>query len=499
MRTPALAVLWESWQLSRLGLAIMVFVATFGGAALIVSPMDAGWSATLAMMLAGYLALIGHAWAGKVDARKGFSLALGFARPIPTWVLVSVPMAYVGVTCAVTYLVPVLILQVLFGIAFPLLPVAALLVTLSLAALAANWGTPKSAVRFVAPGLIMLAIMWYSTTLTAGNVLAPDRWPDLFSFSAWPYVWMALICVAAIGSTIAGVARQRRGDDGFGWGIRTAIGAAGRRLPQPLSRVAALVRLPCPVSSPNPCATLVRDENRGRSRARAGLLSAIVMSLVVTVVIYLGESGDTYVAYSTAALMFAPFVPLVAGFRIMPGVRRKQGVTYLSAFEATRPVGTARLVGLKVAVTSLAVLLSWIAIGTASWVLPGPLQRVARHPGAAEFAGDLPEMKADFSAGLLSATWVDLALLVAVLVAYVATLIASAGVVRAFFLRNARAVLVGGLLAAVYGVGLIYAFATGRPLSEPSKSSIAPVLLAILALSMLVLIFAAWKWSHKTA
>lgn len=217
-----------------------------------------------------------------------------------------------------------------------------------------------------------------------------------------------------------------------------------------------------------------------------GLLSAIVMSLVVTVVIYLGESGDTYVVYSTAALMFAPFVPLVAGFRVMPGVRRKQGVTYLSAFDATRPVGTARLIGLKVAVTSLAVLMSWIAIGTASWVLPGPLQRVARHPGAAEFAGDLLEMKADFSAGLLSATWVDLALLVAVLVAYVITLIASAGVVRAFFLRNARAVLVGGLLAAVYGVGLIYAFATGRV----SQSGISAHVSVVAAAGVLLAVYA---------
>ncbi|MGH7576244.1 MAG: hypothetical protein ACREM1_14100, partial [Longimicrobiales bacterium] len=111
-----MAVLWESWRLSRLGLAIKVFVAVFGGAALIVSPMDTGWSATFALMLAGFMAWTGFVWAVNVDSRKGFSMALGFARPIPTWMLVSVPMAYVGITCAVTYLVYVLVLQAALGI-----------------------------------------------------------------------------------------------------------------------------------------------------------------------------------------------------------------------------------------------------------------------------------------------------------------------------------------------------------------------------------------------
>ena len=43
MWTPATAVLWESWRLSRRKLAVLMFMSTLGGAALIVSPLEGDW------------------------------------------------------------------------------------------------------------------------------------------------------------------------------------------------------------------------------------------------------------------------------------------------------------------------------------------------------------------------------------------------------------------------------------------------------------------------
>ena len=90
MWTPATAVLWECWRLSRRSLAILMLTAAFGGAALIVSPLDGDWSARLALVLAGFLALCGQAWAQNLDSRTGFTMRLGFTRPIPTWVSIAI-------------------------------------------------------------------------------------------------------------------------------------------------------------------------------------------------------------------------------------------------------------------------------------------------------------------------------------------------------------------------------------------------------------------------
>ncbi len=92
MWTPATAVLWESWRLSRRKLAVLLFMSTLGGAALIVSPLEGDWGATLALVLAGFPGMFGQVWTQNLDSRKGFALRLGFTRPIRTWVLVSVPM-----------------------------------------------------------------------------------------------------------------------------------------------------------------------------------------------------------------------------------------------------------------------------------------------------------------------------------------------------------------------------------------------------------------------
>ena len=217
MWTPAAAVLWESWRVSRVRLAVLMFLATLGGAGLIVIPLEGDWSTTLALVLAGFLALFAP-WAQSVDSRTGFTMQLGFARPIRTWVLVSVPMAYVGVSCAATYLVPVIALRVAFDIPFPLLPVAALVSTLSVVFVARSWWTGDSVRQRVVPAILWLfGAIWFMSNrggvIGLANDMAPDRWSEIFSFSATTYGWMLFISATAFGVAINGVARQRRGDD----------------------------------------------------------------------------------------------------------------------------------------------------------------------------------------------------------------------------------------------------------------------------------------------
>lgn len=117
---------------------VMLF-STLGGAAVLIWRGGRDQGPALAILLAGLLALSGRAWADHLDNRSGFTMTLGFVRPIPTGVLVSVPMAYVALSTAIAYLFPMIVLRGAFGVAFPLLPVAALVATVSLAILASQW------------------------------------------------------------------------------------------------------------------------------------------------------------------------------------------------------------------------------------------------------------------------------------------------------------------------------------------------------------------------
>ena len=168
MWNPATAVLWESWRLSRLPMAIAMFLATLGGAALIVLPFPGEMGVTLTVPWVIYLAWFSQHWALKIDGRKGFSLLAGFSRPIPTWVLVTVPMAYVAASSAVTYLVPILVLRTAFGIPFPHLPVAGLVSTLSLSLGAFSWSSANPVRRrFLVAALWLIGMSWFLGALMA--------------------------------------------------------------------------------------------------------------------------------------------------------------------------------------------------------------------------------------------------------------------------------------------------------------------------------------------
>jgi hypothetical protein len=61
------------------------------------------------------------------------------------------------------------------------------------------------------------------------------------------------------------------------------------------------------------------------------------------------------------------FVTLLLGGNAF-GIRRRQGRTYVSAFEATQAYGTAQLAALKLLVKSVCVLAALVAIGVSAWI-----------------------------------------------------------------------------------------------------------------------------------
>lgn len=365
MRTPTQALLWEAWRLSRLHLAMSILASTILGAVFIVLIVEDDLGATLAMLLAAFLAFTAWVWAARGD-RKGFVMHLGFTRPVPTWLLVGVPMGYVGVSVGIAYLVPVILLRALFGFPFPMLPVAALTATLSILFLASRWWTGSAALQIVGSTLLyLLGMIRFFAGQTEANDLPPDRWSEMFAYTATDYGLLALASLVAAGFTIAGVSRQRIGADGVAAFRRPSGTEPAPRLAR-LHRFAERWRLSCPTSSPIHAQLWFETIAVGLPVLRSGLLIA----LGVAVLVWMMEVFDVSVAARASIAIIVtvtPILPLLTAIRSMLGLRRLQGRAYLTPFAAAVPTRTIELVALKLGVAAVTIVIAWSAIAFSTW------------------------------------------------------------------------------------------------------------------------------------
>ena len=322
--------------------------------------------------------------------RPGFPLSLNYTRPVRTAVIVWLPMAYLTAVSSAVYLVSALLLRVTSGYAFPLLPVAAWIAALTLIGLAATWSTRNRTIQVcVMMFAITKAFGWAMERLTAVEIpdtfdWPPRLWPTLFDFPLTDYAWIALIGLASFGVTVAGVTRQRRGD---GWAELPPAQPDGF-----WDRLVSLFRFPCPTSSATRAQIWLDLKSNGLPVLTIGVALAIVILLVSAVSgpIDAAINADARVSCSNGdcfyarglPVLFAPLslliVLVLAGNAF--GIRRRQGRTYISAFEATQAYGTAQLAALKLLVKSVCVLAAIIAIGVSVWTIAATVGRCGLHP-----------------------------------------------------------------------------------------------------------------------
>ena len=386
-------MLWEIWRVTRAetawklafgiggGLAVLALSAAFApadDAKRYEDIMDNG--AAIAMTILVLPHVMGWLSPARLNGgRPGFPLSLQYTRPIRTAVMVGVPMVYLtGMSWAI-YLVSALLLRVTSGYAFPLLPVAAWMAAFTLVWGAAAWSTRDSTI----PVLVMVFAVGRALGLAMDRLTAveipggydwpPRLWPTLFDFPLTDYAWIALIGLASFGVTVAGVTRQRRGD---GW--MTPAPPAQRDGFR--DRVISVFRLPCPTSSATRAQVWFDLKSSGLPLLAIGVALAIVILLVSA------ASGPIDAAINADPRVSCPigecfyvraFPPLLTPLSCLAilflggnafGIRRRQGRSYVSAFEATQAHGAARLAALKLLVKSVCVLAALIAIGASAWI-----------------------------------------------------------------------------------------------------------------------------------
>lgn len=390
-RSRIVVMLWEIWRVTRVeaawklafgigGLAVLALCAALApadDARRYENVMDNG--AAIAMTLLVLPHLMGWLSLARLNGGKpGFPLYLHYIRPVRTAVIVGLPMVYLTAVSTAIYLVSALLLKVTSGYAFPLLPVAVWMAALTLVFVAATWSTRNRTIQMC----VMMFAFSRAFTLAMQRLTAveipdtfdwpPRLWPTLFDFPLTDYAWIALIGLASFGVTVAGVARQRRGD---GWAEVPSAQRDGF-----WDRLVNVFRFPCPTSSPTRAQLWLDLKSNGFPVVTIGVTLAIVILLVsgvsgpIDAAINADPSvscpiGECFYARGLPPLLTALslFVMLFLGGNAF-GIRRRQGRAYMSAFEATHAHGTAQLAALKVLVKSVCVLAAIIAIGVSVWI-----------------------------------------------------------------------------------------------------------------------------------
>jgi len=358
--SPVSALLWENWRLTRregaqrfaqgiiVAGAVLAWSAAFGA----IGTNTARWAFFLVGMT--YVPLwvsVAKLNGGRfMDGyRPGYPFYFLYTRPVPTFVLVGAPIAYLVASAVAGYVASALVLRAAFGYPFPLLSVAACIAAFHIAQWAAQWGTSNKVVQWLGSmpaGLGIMALAFWRFR----------EWPARFDFLIGDYALLTLIGVASFGLTVAGVARQRRGDArAFNPRTTTRDGFS--------DWLAGLVRFPCPTTSATRAQVWFDLRSSGLLVLAIGAALAMLLPLLFAVSGPIAAVRPYAIGVSAfawpAALLFLPGNAF--------GIRRRQGHAFASTFEATLPRKTAPLAGVKVLVRTACVVAALIVVGLSAW------------------------------------------------------------------------------------------------------------------------------------
>jgi len=325
MRSPIVAMLWENWRLSRNEAAQRLAQGIVAASAALTF-FDA--DATIAF----WILIATHAFfwfsiaklnGGRfMDGYKpGFPLYLLYSRPVPTVTIVGVAMVYDAVSCTAFYLVSAAFLRFAFGPPLPLFSMTVFLMAYHFACTCVQWSTRNRVVQWIGSMVTFFPFL----ALLKNRMASPLQ----VEFSLLENALMVLVGVVSFGLTVAGVARQRRGDAG----IAPPRTVEWRGFSDWL---AGLFRFPCPTSSPTRAQVWFDLKSSGLPVLAIGLAIAIVPPLLFAIGIPVAAARPYAVL---SAMVSVPAVLTLGGNAF--GIRRRQGRTYASAFEATQPAGNA--------------------------------------------------------------------------------------------------------------------------------------------------------------
>lgn len=452
MATPALALLWEWWRLTRRQVLFCGALGIFAGWALMARAGNDG--AFLVFLLLVTIAVV--AWVSTLarNGRAGFPQPLAYARPVRTSVLVAVAMFYLAGACAGTYAVPATVLRITFGAPLPLLPVAVLIGAGTALFCACSWFARANPPRWIASAVFLLAtgpaLVWLDPWKAPPSPTRPPTLTvDSVELGLVEYAAIAIAVALAFALTVVGVDVQRHG----GGAVRPPRGPAAapaRAAPKGLveqvrDAVLALVRVPCPTWSPLAAELWLETKARGLPIVAIGAVLAPCIPLLLA----FGDQPQLY-GIGLTFVGVAMVLPFFAGISASFFNRESSLRAPMSVFEAVRPAATTRLAAVQVVVAVTSILGAWALLGASLWL-------------------SLPHFRATVDSAPLQRTlvatiaaWPAARLVLAPIVSIVAfaTVVAALAALRAYSVCHGIWVWLGALGVAAYAIGVAVAVAT---------------------------------------
>jgi hypothetical protein len=442
MRSAIVAMLWENWRLSRVEAAQRFALGILAGsAAMVLSASATAAFCFLVAIHAFFWFSIAKLNGGKfIDGYKpGFPLYLLYTRPVSTAVFVGVAMLYDALSSVALYLISAALLVLTFGQPLPMLSVALLLVTVHFVFICIQWSTRNRIFQWTGSIAITFPLVFlFKDGLTALQKI---------EFSLVEHVFMVLVCIVSFGLTVAGVARQRRGDSD----VKAPRKEGSGGYPEWMIN---LFRFPCPTSSATRAQLWYELRSSGLPVLTLGLTSSVLIFLLFAIGIVFSPIRD-----------FAIGIPLLAVLGLFTmgvnafGIRRRQGRMYVSAFEATQPYGTQKLAGIKVLVRTLCMLIALTAIGVSVWASSSLMSEWSPWPylveGGKDAAQDVLKWRQEIAGAISSQSGYALAAFALMLAIFMAIMIASLATFMALRARYRRRMLVAVSLLLCCGFALI--------------------------------------------
>ena len=459
--SPATAMLWESWRLTRRQLLFFGALAGLGGWALLAGAPDRERIAYLVLMTLLSVAIMTLMSMCLVAGRNpvGFPYTLAFGRPARTSLFVAVPMLYRATACAAIYAIPAAALRAAYGVPFPVTPIAILLGASAMLFLTSIWYTREAKLRTLTTIVLVLfgvpaALGWLSPWNVPAGVFPPPVVPDMVHLSAAQYALIVLAVAGAYVATVLGVERQRHGAQAprpqSPVTPRQESIAAKGFVEQFRAAALTIVRWPCPTSSPLAAELWIET----KARALPVLAMGLLLALCVPLLVMLGARVQPQIVgvFVVMCVVIVPAMPFFSAVSASFWNREGSLRAPMNPFEATRPIATARLAAVQITIASGAILGAWtfIAVSTSlSLPLAGADTTFAAAPRAI--------------AALLRA--VPIARLVGVaaigLVA-LSTVVALLAAIRAFSVVYGKRLWLGTLGLGLYAIFVMFAVGTER-------------------------------------
>jgi len=368
MPTPAQAMIWELWRLSRWEILFRTLgPAVFWGSVFCLlgtqaNAVEAPFLTIPVFMLTVMTSMFSGLWMNSFEnSRNGFSFHLGFTRPVSTAMLVAGPMAYISCTAAVCYLVPAVLLRALFGLPLPLFPVGAVIATACAVFIMAVWSAQSRIGRLLNfTGVIcgFQAVLYFGVGLSPEVFTSPDTLLEKLSVPIWGYMTLLAVFVGSIAITTLAVDRQRHGEKL----------SSGRLNIERADLSGGLLRWNGAFSTPRQAQYWYEMRRSGAPLLLSGLGAALLAFLGILVLTAKGDLAGKATALWGIVLAASPFAFLLIGADWLLGLRRKQGAVSLSTFDATQAMDNGGLIFIKLVVLTTCVFLSWLFMASAAAV-----------------------------------------------------------------------------------------------------------------------------------